>query len=455
VTASGCIPQIPWPLGVRLDAGHPKQGNMSAVKKDRRLRYHPEHRRGASMPELHAVRLYELIGVERPLAEVERAVRAYVQGERPPVVGALQLTCSDEAEYEVAQVFRRDFVRALLPALHFDDKAPFHTANLGSRYEWGSAQIAEDHFAQAEGAEDWKLMLLKLNAHVGADEVDGKPAYGWLSRYGSPSACCGALAAVLAGDTRPFAKDLAEVFAIEGVDRLAQLRAAPEEQRALLTAITHARLQARLAMLDVQDRTPQTPTVTLILPSVTFNRRQHDTEVLLGVYVCDRRGPEPHDEYCGLGDRPEDYRLSDEAGVVRVEDPGMHTPRLARDHRLLIREDWDDRRAAHAEALDPRLKEAVHSARQQTHADHRNARLALKGLLVAAVAVAPVPAALALFSEGVLAVHYTAKAHRLAREAGGDPVARRMLSDLQGRIDELDPAQAQHLLDLLVAQYGA
>lgn len=428
---------------------------MSAVKKDRRLRYHPDHRRGDTFPPLHAVRLYELIGVEKPLADVERAVRAYVQGERPPVVGALQLTCSDEAEYEVAQVFRRDFVRALLPALHFDDKAPFHTANLGGRYEWGSAEVAEEHFANAKGAEDWKLMVLKLNAHVGAEEVDGKSTHGWLSRYGSPSPCCGALHALLAGDTRPFVKELAETFAIEGVDRLAQLRAAPEEQRALLAAIAQARLQARMAMLDVQDRSPKTPTVTLILPSVSFNRRHHDTEMLLGVYVCDRRGPERHDEYSGLGDRPADYRLSDDVGGLRVEDPGMRTPRIARDHRRLVLEGWNDRRPAEGAPQDARLQDAVRAAREQTRAGHRTARMALKGLLVAAVAVAPVPAALALFGEGVLAIHYTAKAHKLAREAGGDPVARSMLSDLQGRIDELDPVQAQHLVDLLVGQYGA
>jgi len=426
---------------------------MRAVNKPLQLRYHPDHRPQGGLPSLHVTGLYDLIGEERPMAEVERALRSYVQGERPPVVGALQLTCSDEAEYEVANVFRRDFVRALLPALHFDDKAPFLTATLGARYEWGSARVAEDHFAQAAGAEDWKLMVLKLNAHVGADPADGRPATGWLSRFGKPSTCCGALHAMLDGDTRPFAEELTETFAVEGVDRVAQLRAVPEEHRMLLAAVTQARLQARRAMLDVQDHTPATPTVTLILPCVSFNRRHHDTELVVGAYVCDRRG-EPHDEYCGLGDRPAEYAVSGGSGSLRVEDAGLRTPRHARDHRRLVQAAWEESREDMAPARDARLTEALGVARARDRADHHMARTALRGLLGAAAAVAPIPAALALFGEGALAIHHSARAHRLLREAEGDPAARHMLAELHGRIDALDPAQAQHLIELLVAEYG-
>lgn len=412
-----------------------------------RLRYHPDHRSGGVGPPLHAVRLYELLGRELPLPEVERTLRAYVQGERPPVVGALHLTCSDEAEYEVADVFRRDFVRSLLPALHFDDKAPFRTATLGARYEWGAARVAEGHFARADGADDWKLLVLKLNAHVGADQVPGHPRFGTLSRYGKPSACCGALHALLAGDTRPFAKELAETFGVEGVDRLGQLREAPDDVRPLLAAVTEARLQARRAMLDVQDHVPAGPTVYLILPCVSFNRHQHDTEMLLGVYVCDRRGEEAHDEYCGLSDQPTRVRVRDEAGTVELEDPEMRVPRRARDHRRLVREAWQARREELAPVEDARLERAVRSARSGGH--HRAAHAVLHGLLGAAAAVAPVPAALVLFGEGALAIHHHARVHRLLREAEGDPAAREMLAELQGRVGELDPAQARHLVELL------
>ena len=370
------------------------------------------------------------------------------------MVGALQLTCSDEAEHEVASVFQRDFVRALLPALHFDDKAPFRTANLGARYEWGSAGIAEHHFALAPGAEAWKLMVLKLNAHVGVDQLAGEPRYGRLSRYGSPSTCCGFLHALLDGATNPLVREAAELLEADGVDRLSALRALPPDQRALHAAATSARLQARRAMLDVQNHPAASPTVYLILPCVSFNRRNHDSEMLLGVYVCDRRGPEPHDEYCGLGDRPEHYRLTDVEGSVVLEDDDMHTPRPARDHRRLVREAWSEKRGSLAPPRDARLARALETARARPRDDHHLARAALKGLLGAAIAVAPVPAALVLFGEGALAIHHVTEARRLLREAEGDPVARAMLGDLQARIDALDPAEAQHLIELLVHEYG-
>ena len=51
-------------------------------------------------------------------------------------------------------------------------------------------------------------------------------------------------------------------------------------------------------------------------------------------------------------------------------------------------------------------------------------------------------------------LHHSARAHRLLREAEGDPAAPHMLAELHGRIDELEPAQAQHLIELLVAEYG-
>lgn len=426
---------------------------MRPVNKPSPLRYHPDHRQGDGLPPLHATRLYELIGREHSMAEVERSLRAYVDGEQPPVVGALQLTCSDEAEYEVSDLFRSEFVAAHLPALQFDEKAPFQTTTLGARYEWGAARVAEDHFAQVEGAEDWKLMVLKLNAHVGADALEGYPASGWLSRFGKPSSCCGALHALMGGDTRPFAEELAETFGAEGVDRVAQLRAVPEEHRMLLAAVTQARLQARRAMLDVQDHAHATPTVTLILPCVSLNQRNRDTEVVVGVYVCDRRG-DPHDEYCGLGDLPAEYEVSGTPGSLRIADPGIGTPRLARDHRQLVRSAWAARREAATSPHQGELGEALRVAREHDPSEHHVSRAALAGLLGAAAAVAPIPAALALFGEGALAIHHSTRAHRLLREAEGDPAARRMLAEVQGRLEGLDPEQTRHLVQLLVEAYG-
>jgi len=75
--------------------------------------------------------------------------------------------------------------------------------------------------------------------------------------------------------------------------------------------------------------------------------------------------------------------------------------------------------------------------------------------LKSAAAVSPVPAAMVLFGEGILAIHHSTRAHRLVAEAQADPVARHMLAEMHGSIDELEPEQAQHLVELLVREYGA
>lgn len=398
------------------------------------VRFHPSARRNANVGVSHVASLYELFGREVPLQEAERTLRACAQGERPPAVGALMMCCSDEAEFEVGQVFQRDFVRALLPAMHFDDKAPFKTSNLGARYEWGSVRVAEDHFAPAPGASDWKLMVLKLHAHVGADGE----GYGKLDRYHSPSTACGALGALLAGATLPFAEELAETFG----DRVDELRAIPEENRMLLAAVTQARLQARRAMLDVQDHTPATPTMTWILPSVSFNRRGHDTEMMVGMYVCDQRGDEEHSEYCGLGDRPSKYVVTRDGGGVRVSDGELGQPREARCHRQLVRQLVDGE-------VDPKMADAIGKAKGA-----ETAKAGLEMLIAGAASLSPVTAAMALFGEGALSIHHAAKARRLRHEAYGDPVARKMLGEMQGQLATMTEEQAKHLIGLLTEVYG-
>ena len=156
-------------------------------------------------PHLHTGRFYEILGVEKPQAEVARLLRYLVQAEKPPVVGALHLTCADEAEKECVDAFQRDFVRYLLPTLKLSERSPFRLANLGARYEWGAAPIAEEHFSLARGAEKWKLLLIKINAHVAADDGPSGFRFGHLQRFDEDSAFCGAITATLGGASAPFA----------------------------------------------------------------------------------------------------------------------------------------------------------------------------------------------------------------------------------------------------------
>ena len=139
----------------------------------------------------------------------------------------------------------------------------------------------------------WKLIVVKVNAHVAVKKVGGRRVYGVLERYGRSSPCCGALAKVLDGDVHPFAEPLREAFGSEGKDRLGSLLDPAQVDpavRALHAALASARLQARAVMLDIQDHPAASPTLYLVLPCVTLNDPGPDGEILCGAYLADRRG---------------------------------------------------------------------------------------------------------------------------------------------------------------------
>ena len=96
-----------------------------------------------SIPE----RLRELIGREHDLDTVSWELKRYAQDLRAPVVGAYQISCSDESERECVESFHHIFVRELLPQLKYWSRSSFRTATLGGRYETGAIAIAEEHFA--------------------------------------------------------------------------------------------------------------------------------------------------------------------------------------------------------------------------------------------------------------------------------------------------------------------
>ncbi len=67
----------------------------------------PRHAQRGALPSLYAERLYELLGTERSCDDVSRLLRNYVTSERPPVVGAMRVSCSDETEQESIEAFQR------------------------------------------------------------------------------------------------------------------------------------------------------------------------------------------------------------------------------------------------------------------------------------------------------------------------------------------------------------
>jgi len=267
--------------------------------------------------------LQDLIGVERELSQVGWAVRDFAQRLGPAAIGALHVTCSDEAEWECAEAFQRWFAAGVLPELKPACRAPFRSTNLGARYEWGAVRIAEEHFATPQARDGLKLLVVKINSHVAARQTAQGPEYGWLQRYQCESACCGALAAMLEGSDLPAIEELVEAFAADGKNRLAVLRDAhrvPAGQRALLVAVVSARLQAERAVRDIREHDPQTPTIFLVLPCVSINRPGPDTELVVGQFGVDWSQSAAKVKYRGLGNDPAGYQICYDQGRLVLKD---------------------------------------------------------------------------------------------------------------------------------------
>lgn len=268
-------------------------------------------------------KLRELVGVETDLDVAAAALRDTVQELDPPVVGALEVTCSDESQLEASAAFQRQFVEHLLPDLKPAARAPLRTCNLGARYEWGSVRMAEHHFATPAAAGAFKVLLVKINGHVSVSGSASAPHFGPMRRYETDSAACGALHALLRGEDLPALEELRETLRCAANDRIATLldpRYAPPPLRYLLAAVCSARLQAARAVNDIRAHRPAGPTLYLVVPCVTLNRPGPDTEIVIGYSVADLRRDPPAFEYHGLGDDPANYRVRLRGDRVRIEE---------------------------------------------------------------------------------------------------------------------------------------
>jgi hypothetical protein len=288
-------------------------------------------------------KLHKMVGRSLDVDEVARSLYGYACDVAAPVTGALHLTCSDESEKECRDALQRNFAGHLLPRLKLGARSIFRLANLGARYEWGAVHIAEDHYSTAAARRHFKLMLVKINAHVCADDTAEGLRFGRMKRYDSHSTYCGALHSYMAGGRLPFTTELAEAFGSEGHDRLAVLLdegRVPPEYRSLFIAVAGARIQARRALIDIQDRKPTGPTLFIVMPCVTINRNRKDDEIVCGLYRGDWRSDSPVFEYRGLEDDPAGYRMKSGAGGMVIEDDHIAVTRPARDHRMLVKQLW-------------------------------------------------------------------------------------------------------------------
>jgi len=412
-------------------------------------------------------RLRELVGRERALRQVSQALYFAARQRDNAAVGAMHVTCADESENECVDRFQQGFVQYLLPPLKFARAAPFRLANLGGRYEWGAIRLAEDHYSTPAADNRVKLVVVKINSHVAHEELggppDGTPAatprfrLGVYKRYGKDSHCCGALHALLHGASDPAAQELREAFLSEGRDRIATLlddtRVDPP-YRPLFAALVSARLQARRVVLDIQDYQPVSPTYFVVLPCVTINRHDRDTEIVAGLYTVDGKDGGCEATYYGLDDDPGGYDIRTRNRLFEVTDEHVGRARRARDHRALVREQWQrSTEEGPVEIRDERLERIRADVARNKHRHHAHARKLLRASLPILAEVAPVPAAILLFADGVAGIHHTFRVHKLAKEMRGTHEARQILDEVHASIDQLAPDRAEALIELLMNEY--
>ena len=403
--------------------------------------------------------LYDLVGREQPLPDVAQVIHDWARTQNAAEVGALQVTCSDESERECVEALQRDFTDHLLPALKFARRSAFQLSNLGGRYEWGAAPLAEDHFLSERSRRGYTLLVAKLNAHVAFEDVPKATAtatpfrLGVWDRYGRDSTSCGALNALVANRRSPFLDDLREAFDSEGHDRLATLRDSQRVDplfRPLAAAMVSSRLQARKAVIDLQDRAPVQPTYWVVLPCVTVNRHAQDTEIVCGVYAVDGRDGERAVTYSGLGDDAAAYRIERVESHFTVTDDHVGVSRSGRDHRQMVQAFVPPLPHHTRDLLGAQLDRMHRDGERDSGQSHDQTRTLLKRVLPIYAEIAPVDAAALVFAHGVAAIHHASTIHHLADPQTGETQARLILEEVYDQLDDLEDRSAERLLGLLM-----
>jgi len=403
---------------------------------------------------MHTLR--ELLGKEHPLDTACRTLRDTCRLERPVAVGAYHIHCSDETEKECADAFQQWFVQELLPDLKPWNRSPFRTANLGARYEWGTAGIAEDHYAIPEAMDGVKAVVIKVSSHVGVLPQGNDQQFGKIQRYGAPSSCCGALTGLLCNSHLPSLLRMREVFQSEGKDRVAMLNDAEQVDpayRLLFAAVVNARLQSRRAVLDIQNMAPRSPTVFLIVPCVTLDRSQRDTELVVGCYRADCSNGPAKVTYQGLGDDPSKYEALLHHGHLQVGDDQLQQERVARDHREII----DQWRARHGIDPSPAREHSAQIREAARKVDKHGSAVAQEvatALLTTMAVASPIPFALELFVSGAAGIHHVYRAWRLASGGAEANDARPIFDEVLAHIESLSPEEAQQLVQSLAERYA-
>lgn len=240
--------------------------------------------------------LDEVVGRELELGLLTTRLAEVVRAAAFPTVGMVHITCADEAQHRVVGKVQQLLVEPHVTPMASGERTAFRLQNLGGHHEFGALSIAEDHWA---GAHDElagpKLMVVRVDSHVGVDTAeDGHPVYGRFLRFGRASVACGALHAVLRG----VAMRGAEGFMDHHTRARTLTDSFDETSRMLAAAVCRAELSAQDCLHEIAELDHDTPTVWLVVATVTMNHPDRHSSMLTGVAV---RGEDTtHDHRLGV-----------------------------------------------------------------------------------------------------------------------------------------------------------
>jgi hypothetical protein len=189
------------------------------------------------------------------------------------------------------------------------------------------------------------------------------------------------------------------------------------------------------------------------VPAVTINRPERDTEIVCGVYLLDGRDGGREATYSGLGDDPSAYVTRVANGRLAVSDDHLGRVRAARDHRATALSVLRTHAKTAGTPADARLERLRHDIAHNKRQQHHHGRSLLRMALPVLAEVAPIPAAILAFGDGAVGIHHAFRIHRLARKMEGDADARKILAELESRIDTMDHDRAEALVELLTRAY--
>lgn len=258
--------------------------------------------------------LAALTGRELEFGLLSRTVSDVVGRAPWPTIGAVHITCADEVQQRVIDKVQHLLVEPHVTAMASGEHTAFRLVNLGGHHELGALGIAENHWAGGhDTAVGPKLMVVRADAHVGVDyDPAGNPVYGKFLRFEHSSVACGALAAVLRG----VAMRGAEGFVDQEVRARRILDAFDEDTRMLAAAVCRAELSAADCLGEIRTLQPESPTVWLVLATVTLNHPDRHSSLLTSVAVVDETGAETG---TGLGIDVEAYRIEHRDGKLEVQ----------------------------------------------------------------------------------------------------------------------------------------